>query len=66
MIEVITRLPPYPNFSNMDVMNEVVYQGHYHPIPDGCPEKIAAILHQCFKKEPKERISLTEITNALI
>jgi len=60
IIELYTGKPPYFDLLPMAALFHIV-EDSCPPLPDGISEELEDFLHICFKKEPEERTSATEL-----
>ncbi|CAM8950675.1 unnamed protein product [Rhodiola kirilowii] len=54
VIELLTCVPPYYDLQTMPALYRIV-QDEQPPIPDGLSPDITDFLHQCFKKDARQR-----------
>ncbi|KAI9318031.1 kinase-like domain-containing protein [Dichotomocladium elegans] len=60
LIELITGKPPYADLIAMSVMFRIVEDNH-PPLPETISELMAAFLLSCFKKDPQDRPSASDL-----
>ncbi|ORX81854.1 Pkinase-domain-containing protein [Anaeromyces robustus] len=60
IIELYTGKPPYYDLLPMAALFHIV-EDNSPPLPDNISEEMADFLHICFKKEPAERTTATEL-----
>ena len=55
---------PYPDMNNGKVLEQLQH-GYHMPQPVGCPDKLYAIMLDCWRKEPKQRPSFKALHQQL-
>ncbi|KAJ1643166.1 Protein kinase of the Mitotic Exit Network [Coemansia asiatica] len=60
IIELLTGKPPYSGLMQMQALYRIVEDEH-PPIPEGISEELKDFLLQCFRKDPRERPTATEL-----
>ncbi|KAJ1932164.1 Protein kinase of the Mitotic Exit Network, partial [Linderina pennispora] len=60
IIELLTGKPPYADLMQMQAMYRIV-EDELPPIPEGISEELKDFLMQCFKKDPKERPTASQL-----
>jgi serine/threonine protein kinase len=62
IIELLTGSPPYSELQSMSALFRIV-QDEHPPFPEGVSDELVDILKACFKKNPSERPSASELAN---
>ncbi|KAJ2786558.1 Protein kinase of the Mitotic Exit Network [Coemansia interrupta] len=60
IIELLTGKPPYSGLMQMQALYRIVEDEH-PPIPEGISEELKDFLLQCFRKDPKDRPTASEL-----
>ncbi|KAJ2398286.1 Protein kinase of the Mitotic Exit Network [Coemansia sp. RSA 2603] len=60
IIELLTGKPPYSDLMQMQALYRIVEDEH-PPIPEGISEELKDFLLQCFRKDPKDRPTASEL-----
>ncbi|GAA5955346.1 hypothetical protein JCM3765_003288 [Sporobolomyces pararoseus] len=61
VVELIDGRPPYSDLVAMSAMFRIVEDENGPPVPDSSSPELKAFLARCFKKDPRERPSATEL-----